>query len=263
MDIRMTEWGSLPAVQLELADGSRAVVTLYGAHLVSWQTADGRERLFCSAKSAMDGSRAIRGGVPVIFPQFAERGQGMRHGFARVCTWRVAGGETGNVTLTLANADLPAAMAAAWPHAFALTLKVALHRNALDMVLAVENTGTSPLNFASALHTYYLVDDLARARIHGVQNEVLAINDKFDHVFESIKGTPGLECGDMSLTMAQQGFTDAVVWNPGAQDAAAMVDMENEEYRRFVCIEPARIGPEQLGPGQRWEGSVRVCAVPA
>jgi hypothetical protein len=48
-----------------------------------------QERLFMSRLSALDGSRAIRGGVPVIFPQFAERGPGMRHGFARVSTWRV------------------------------------------------------------------------------------------------------------------------------------------------------------------------------
>eukprot|EP01041_Mallomonas_annulata_P020387 gene20387-40137_t len=64
--------GALPAVRIASGDGAEAIVTLYGAHLVSWNTADGAERLFCSVKSAMDGSRAIRGGVPIIFPLFAE-----------------------------------------------------------------------------------------------------------------------------------------------------------------------------------------------
>ncbi|HBI68939.1 MAG TPA: D-hexose-6-phosphate mutarotase, partial [Massilia sp.] len=59
-----TTYGQLPALLLTAPDGAQACVTLYGAHLISWRGADGRERLFCSAQSALDGSRAIRGGVP-------------------------------------------------------------------------------------------------------------------------------------------------------------------------------------------------------
>ena len=88
--IAMTSYGALPAIRISCPGGAEAIVTLYGAHLVSWASADGQQRLFCSARSARDGSRAIRGGVPVIFPQFAERGDGMRHGFARVSAWRLA-----------------------------------------------------------------------------------------------------------------------------------------------------------------------------
>ena len=72
-------FGQLPAVTIRATDGAQATVTLYGGHLVSWRGSDGRERLFCSRESALDGSRAIRGGVPVIFPQFGARGAGMRH----------------------------------------------------------------------------------------------------------------------------------------------------------------------------------------
>src|SRR5437868_277774 len=86
-------FGELAAVRLKAPDGAEATVTLYGAHLVSWKDATGQERLFLSARSALDGSKAIRGGVPVIFPQFAARGAGMRHGFARVLAWRLR--ETG------------------------------------------------------------------------------------------------------------------------------------------------------------------------
>ena len=38
--ITLAPYGQLPAVQLTAADGARAIVTLYGAHLVSWQSAD-------------------------------------------------------------------------------------------------------------------------------------------------------------------------------------------------------------------------------
>ena len=94
MSATTTQFGQLPALQLRAPDGAEATITLYGAHVVSWKsvtTADtpGEERLFLSSLSALDGQRAIRGGVLSIFPQFAERGTGMRHGFARVSTWRV------------------------------------------------------------------------------------------------------------------------------------------------------------------------------
>ena len=51
------------------------------------------------------------------------------------------------------------------------------------------------------------------------------------------------------LTLEQAGFKDAVVWNPGAADTAALADMEDDEYQRFVCIEPAQLAPVELAPG--------------
>jgi glucose-6-phosphate 1-epimerase len=52
------------------------------------------------------------------------------------------------------------------------------------------------------------------------------------------------------------------VWNPGAADAAALSDMEDEEYRRFVCIEPALLGPQMLEPADSWRGEYRVTVAP-
>src|ERR1700712_4949075 len=87
--IAMVEVGTLPAVRMTAADGAEGTGALFGAHLLSWKTGDGKERLFCSSHTAIDGSKPIRGGVPVIFPQFNVRGPGLRHGFARVSTWRL------------------------------------------------------------------------------------------------------------------------------------------------------------------------------
>ncbi len=264
--IALIDHGALPAVRMTRTDGAQAVVTLYGAHLISWQGADGVERLFCSARSALDGRRAIRGGVPVIFPQFAERGDGLRHGFARVSTWRLhdSGEQDGAVfaEFVLGPADLAPAHAAAWPHAFGLSLRVSLTATQLTLAFEVRNDGAAAFAFSSALHTYFLVDALDRVRIDGVQDATLQLNDKLDQIFYGIDGAIGLRHGAGALRLTQSGFTDAVVWNPGAADAAALADMEALEYQRFVCIEPALIAPFQLAPGALWRGVHTLSSIP-
>lgn len=271
MSATTTQFGQLPALHLRAPDGAEAIITLYGAHLVSWKAATagggpGQERLFVSRLSALDGKRAIRGGVPVIFPQFSERGSGMRHGFARVSTWRAidAGEQDGAAfaVLALSQVDLAPEIAAAWPSPFELILRVAVRAAELTMQLDVRNTGTQPFPFSAALHTYHQVEDVEAVRIEGVQRETLAITDKLDQVFENIPGDIAFDTGSNVLTLRQSGFTDAVVWNPGAADAAALSDMEDEEYRCFVCIEPALLAPQTLEPGGSWKGEYRVTVAP-
>ena len=258
--ISMTEFGHLPAVKITAADGAQAIVTLFGAHLVSWKTADGTERLFCSARSALDGSRPIRGGVPLVFPQFNERGPLLKHGFARVSQWRLGQSGTDDgaafAQFELAPADLPAALAQAWPHRFALRLRVGVRAGELQLAFEVHNTGDEAFPFATALHTYYRVDRIGDVRIGGVQQGTLKIDGKLDHIFFGIPGSIALDTGTGSLRLEQSGFTDAVVWNPGAADAAAMADLEDDDYERFVCIEPAVIEPQVLlQAGSRWQGT--------
>ena len=66
-------FAGLPATELQLPCGDRLVVAHHGAHVLSW-VAGGRERLYLSPQSVMDGHAAIRGGIPVCFPQFNQRG---------------------------------------------------------------------------------------------------------------------------------------------------------------------------------------------
>lgn len=259
-------FGQLPAIRIAAPDGAQAVVTLYGAHLVSWTGADGAERMFLSTRSALDGGKAIRGGVPVIFPQFAERGAGMRHGFARVSTWELAGsgledgadGAAAWAEFLLAPRMLPEPVRQAWPHAFALRLRVSVRANQLAMTLTVRNEGDAAFPFATALHTYHLVPDVCEVRIEGISSDEISIGDKLDKVYPHVGGRATLSTSAGTLQLEQDGFLDAVVWNPGAADTAALPDMADDEYRRFVCIEPALLEPLTLAPGQSWTGSYRI-----
>jgi len=257
-----TTFGQLPAIRIAAPGGAEAIVTLYGAHLVSWKSADGQERMFLSTQSVLDGSKAIRGGVPVIFPQFAERGAGMRHGFARVSNWELADSglddDTAWAEFSLAPRMLPEQVRAAWPHAFALLLRVAVRADALSMTLTVRNEGLEPFPFAAALHTYHLVPDVCEVRIEGISSDEISIIDKLDEVYPHVRGCATLSTSAGTLRLEQDGFTDAVVWNPGAADTAALSDMADDEYQRFVCIEPALLDPLTLAPGQAWTGNYRI-----
>jgi glucose-6-phosphate 1-epimerase len=55
-------------VVAELPTGERVEVLLYGATVISWKDAQGDEKLWLSDAAKLDGSKAVRGGIPVVFP---------------------------------------------------------------------------------------------------------------------------------------------------------------------------------------------------
>lgn len=55
-------------VEATLPTGESVIVHLFGATVTSWKLANGQEQLFLSEKAHLDGSRPIRGGIPVVFP---------------------------------------------------------------------------------------------------------------------------------------------------------------------------------------------------
>ena len=55
-------------VTANLPTGESLEILLYGATVVSWKSANGKENLFLSSKAHLDGSKAVRGGIPLVFP---------------------------------------------------------------------------------------------------------------------------------------------------------------------------------------------------
>lgn len=74
------------------ASGATAQIHAVGATVISFKGANGRENLFCSSKAVMDGSKAIRGGIPICFPIFGPpTGDSTmpQHVSHKMCKWRV------------------------------------------------------------------------------------------------------------------------------------------------------------------------------
>lgn len=51
-----------------LPTGESVDVLLHGATVISWKDASGNEKLWLSEKAVLDGSKAVRGGIPLVFP---------------------------------------------------------------------------------------------------------------------------------------------------------------------------------------------------
>lgn len=261
----------LPAVRLCAHDGSTATITLHGAHLVSWTTADGSEQLYLSPRSHFGPGQAIRGGVPVIFPQFSTRGPLPRHGFARTSTWVLvdAPGPGPAPAQPLCSATLrlqsDAATHAVWPYAFVCDLTVALEPGGLSMRMEVHNTGSQPFGFQAALHTYFAVGSMASVHIAGLQDcgfedsTQAGVPGAMDRIYFNAPSALELQSAQGTLALQQQGFCDVVVWNPGNTGPATVADLPQDGYQHFICIEAARIGhssahPSALESGKTWVG---------
>ena len=92
-------------------DGVTGELYLQGAQVTAWQPPGERPVLFTSPNSAFASGRAIRGGIPIVFPWFGANRHmpsAPQHGFARTAAWHLDGVETagsGSLTLTLSLGD--------------------------------------------------------------------------------------------------------------------------------------------------------------
>ncbi|MCV2353224.1 D-hexose-6-phosphate mutarotase [Paucibacter sp. B2R-40] len=266
----------MDAIELVAPDGARATVLLHGGHLVSWQPTGAEEQLYMSPKSEFASGQAIRGGVPVIFPQFAARGPLQRHGFARTKPWALVMAEQGkDDALAVLRLSDDAATRMFWPHAFELELSVRISGREIQIELACENKGEEAFEFTAALHSYLRVADIDSTSLQGLtamrywdsvdemekvqRVDLLLPGGQIDRIYHRVRENltlrESLATTERRLQIAQQGFEDAVVWNPGAEKCAALADMPADGYKQMLCVEAAAIEtPLRLGAGESWAG---------
>lgn len=253
-------------------NGAHAEIYQYGAHVTGWRSESDKQWLFLSQQALFDAGKAIRGGVPIIFPQFNALGSGPRHGFARNRFWQLIATSTNCCTLTLSSDKETLAI---WPHQFKAEFHVELRDHELRMTLEVHNTGNKPFAFTGALHTYFAIETLSKAVITGFEGHSywnndgsdfserhlakkpeLTFSDAIDRVYFDVKNPLNLRDGGHRLRIRNEGFEDVVVWNPGAKATKTMIDMADHEYNTMLCVEAAVIDrPVTLEPGQSWAAS--------
>ena len=261
-----------PCIRLDIRNGDTALVALHGAQVLSW-IAGGRERLYLSPDAVFDGQAAIRGGIPLCFPQFNQRGPLPKHGFARNLAWRAEDAQAKASTMRLAlHLTDDERTRAWWPHAFAARVDVVLSAGGLRVDCTVRNTGAVAWNFTIALHSYLRVDDIAQVGLQGLdgcarwdavqdvrdtQQGPITFAGEYDSVFAAATAPLLLNDGAHRLEIAQSpALGQTVVWNPGAALCARLPDMPADGHAHMLCVEAAQIDtPVLLAPGATWSGS--------
>src|ERR1700733_6518773 len=252
---------------------STGEIYLHGAHLTSWRPAGGEEVIFLSQRSQFEPGKAIRGGIPVCFPWFRNKlddPKAPSHGFVRTKDWKLDEVEMrGDGVMVSLSTSSDEGTKAWWPHDFHLLHRVILG-TALTQELVVSNTGTTPLRFEEALHTYYRVGGAEAIRISGLDGVAYLDNTDAnrekrqvgDIVFTAqtdsayLDTTHAVEIADpilrRRLRLTKQNSRTTVVWNPWSTGAQSLADL-GEEWRAMACVEASnmRAFAVDLAPGQQ------------
>ncbi|MDO8436726.1 MAG: D-hexose-6-phosphate mutarotase [Nitrosomonadaceae bacterium] len=251
--------GGFPFIEISNTKAS-ALISVYAGQVLSFRPAgEANDLMFLSEKAYYQPGKAIKGGVPICWPWFGADPQGLgrpAHGFVRNRLWNVvATGTTadGGTKVTLGLIDTPETRAI-WPQSFTLALEITVG-SSLNLELVTCNTGTQMFPVTQAFHTYFKVGDISQTSVLGLegtdyidktdnsaqkqQTGAVMINTEVDRIYLGVQGE--LVVADAALKrrirIASRGSKAAVVWNPWVKISAEMGDLQDDDYRRLLCVE--------------------------
>ena len=269
-------------IELKNKNGTGIVkIHPFGATVISW-IVDDEEQLFVSSKAIWNQSKAIRGGIPLVFPQFGP-GKMKQHGFARVSLWKIDNidNDKGIIILSLNYNNLSEEWKKQFPYKFTLKYKVEIKQNNdLYTELIINNDDKEKsFDFTVLFHTYFNVnsknikikglnglnyDDTIEKnnRIKKEGSENIGISSEVDRVYLNINDNDIVLIDDTKkiykkiIIKRHRFFKDVVVWNPWIDKSKRMSDFDDDEYKNMVCIEAGSVAkPVTLNCGSSWIGT--------
>ncbi|GLT59037.1 hypothetical protein SLA2020_318820 [Shorea laevis] len=285
------DWNGIDQVVLHNPQGASARVSLHGGQVTSWRNEHGEELLFTSSKAIFKPPKAMRGGIPICFPEFGNCGSLEQHGFARNKIWAIDdnpppllpndsnGKSFIDLLLKPSEEDLKC-----WPNSFEFRLRVSLATDGdLTLTSRVRNVNGKPFSFSFAYHTYLSVSDISEVRIEGLetldyldnlcrrerfteQGDATTFESELDRVYLSSPNVIAVLDHERKRTyvIRKEGLPDAAVWNPWEKKSKSMADIGDEEYKQMVCVDGAAIEkPVTLKPGEEWTGRLQLSVVPS
>ena len=248
---------------------AHATISTYSGQVLSYRPkGQARDLLFVSDKAYYEEGKAIKGGIPVCWPWFGPDPDDLgrpAHGFVRNRQWQVAASESladgsTRVVMSLTDSDETRGI---WPHPFRLNIEITVG-DSLRVELVTHNSGDKPVTVSQALHTYFQVGDIGKVRVLGLegadyidkadgsalktQTGPVTINGEVDRIYTGV--TDALVIDDAllgrSIHITSKGCSTAVVWNPWAETAASMADLDDDDYKKMICVETANAGPETV-----------------
>jgi glucose-6-phosphate 1-epimerase len=264
-----------------------AEIYMQGAHLTRWQPKDQKPVLFLSDRSSFEAGKAIRGGIPLIFPWFGPY-QGATnsdikfpsHGFARTSNdWLLvaAGRSKDDFLMTFELTDSDQSRGYGFDH-FKLTYKVGIGEE-LELELIFENNSNKTVQIEEAFHTYFAISDVEKVSLTGLANtEYLDKTDEFKRKRQSEKelmltgetdrpylnSETQIEVKDRnwnrSIFIDKLNSQSTVIWNPWKDQTAKLADMQPDAWKQMVCVETANVDQNAISvaPGTHHAMHARV-----
>jgi len=261
-------------VTIQTSKGASSKIYLYGAHVASFKDDQGTEHLFMSSKTEFKAGKALRGGIPICWPQFGP-GKLPQHGFARNTEWTLKDtkAEEGVISATFYLRDSEETRKS-FPYSFELHYTVELKGQQMNTVFHVSNSGSESFEWTGALHTYFNIDSIYNTTVKGLKgktyiDKVLEAKE-FEEKGEEISFTSQLDRiylkgAEKDVLIVNPNSTekvsftsweDVVVWNPWEEKASGMSDLGEGEWKSYVCVEAVQVSRNvKLEPNQSWMGT--------
>jgi glucose-6-phosphate 1-epimerase len=265
----------LTCLEIENAHAT-ATISLLGAQVLSFKPKhDGRERLFVSDRAIMDGSKPVRGGIPVCWPWFgAHKGNATfpAHGFVRTRHWNLIGNEDYD-EYTRIILEAPDTRHPGFEGTVAVTVEVLVGRE-LTVKIHSRNAGNAPCKLTMALHTYFSINDVRDCELEGLsgtysdktQNWALLptpVPYRFSAETDRIhlQAAPELRIVEPRhvTKIRSSGHDSIVVWNPWSTGVGAFADMSSEGWTKMLCVETASTQGLELTPGAMHTLAQSIC----
>lgn len=256
---------------------AKAVISSYGAHLLSYQPTTDTEVIYLSPTASWQHNTPIRGGVPVCWPWFGPVSEELNptqqklpnHGVVRTELWQVT---RQSVTESAVSIEFRI-NTRALPYSDAPTyLSLTLTLTETDLTLALHSDqGVQQ----AALHSYFTVESVHQVSVSdltgsyldkvkaGAQQKQtvaeLKFGEEIDRVYLNTPAELAIKNGKSGIHIRQKGHDASVLWNPWIEKAALLKDLPDLGYLDFICVETARLNltnktPLQLVQQIRYQG---------
>lgn len=260
--------GGFPMIRIDNGQ-AKALISVYSGQVLSFQPAtETADLMFLSEKAYYADGKAIKGGIPICWPWFGPDPEGLgrpSHGFVRNRLWNVLETATtpdGATKVTLGLKDTEETRAI-WPQAFELTIAITIGTT-LTVELITRNLSDKAFPLTQAFHTYFLVGDINRVQVLGLENTryldkvdsgektqagAVTIAGEVDRIYLDVTNELVIEDAalDRRIRIKSSGSKSAVVWNPWVKISASMADLDDTDYQRLICVETTNAAADIVG----------------
>ena len=256
--------GDLPKLVIN-TPWSTAEIYLHGAQITNFQITGQPPVLFMSQLSRFTDGRAIRGGIPIVFPWFGSREGESAHGFARIQTWElreVSQTSAGEIVLRLSLPDSPSA--ALFPK-FTAEYWVTVGKTLTARLVIANVSDGQDFTFEDCLHSYFHIGDIAAVSITGLKGidyldqtenfarkteraEHIKVAQETDRIYLDTAGPVEIHDSNLGrrIRIEKSGSLSAVLWNPWVHKSEQMPDFGGEEFHHMVCVESGNVAHNRL-----------------